>query len=79
MIPLPNARETTDLVYLFRVAPPDQLELMICQFRRFYFIAKHQNHLREHAELYADAIRELGGEVRFNTPREAASLDGGQQ
>lgn len=71
MTTLPNARETAELIYLFRVASPDMVETMICQFRRFYFIAKHQNHLNKYAELYADAIRELGGEVRFNTAEEA--------
>lgn len=79
MTTLPNSRETAQLIRVFSAAPPDMVEPMICQFRRFYFIAKHQNHLSQHAELYADAIRRLGGEVRFNTPQEAAALDRGQQ
>jgi hypothetical protein len=71
MTTLPNTRETAEMVELFRLAPPDMLEVTICQFRRFYFIAKHQNHLRPYAELYAEAIRQLGGEVRFNTAEES--------
>ena len=64
---LPGSKDTRELVELFKSAPADMVALTVYQFRRLYFLARHQNALRSHAHLYEQALHALGAEVRFAT------------
>ena len=72
---LPSAADTRSIVDLFSQAPPDMRQGVVYEFRRSYFVCRHQNHLSGHAELYAQALRDLGAEVRFNTPEESKAFN----
>ena len=76
---LPSTADTRSIVDLFSQAPPDMRQGVVYEFRRSYFVCRHQNHLNGHAELYAQALRDLGAEVRFNTPQEVDAFGRGQQ
>ena len=76
---LPSEDITQAAVRMFNVAPPDERQSVVYEFRRLYFICRHQNDLEAHAELYAQAIRDLGAEVRFNTVEEVQSFNRGQR
>ena len=76
---LPSADVTQAAVRMFNAAPPDMRQGVIYEFRRLYFICRHQNGLKAHAELYAQAIHALGADVRFNTVKETQAFNRGQQ
>ena len=76
---LPSADITQAAVRMFNVAPPNERQSVVYEFRRLYFICRHQNDLEAHAELYAQAIHDLGAEVRFNTVEEVQAFNKGQQ
>ena len=76
---LPSAAVTQAAVKMFNVAPPNERQSVVFEFRRLYFICRHQNHLEARAELYAQAIHDLGAEVRFNTAEEVQAFNRGQQ
>ncbi len=71
---LPGSKDTREIIEVFGAAPAEMLAVTVYAFRRFYFLAQHQNLLRDHAELYAQALRDLGAEVRFATIEEVQAF-----
>ena len=47
---LRGAADTRSIVDLFSQAPPDMRQGVVYEFRRSYFVCRHQSHLSGHAD-----------------------------